>query len=153
MIIDGNFNSLNITGSFDMKNRSGAPVFRVERNKYMSSKIYISSPDKNIEYLGEVMHSKENDEFALYEDDAEILRIKQISSLGVPKFDISSPFGDFSAKYSIMKKTLFLYDGTEEVLTFNGTASNYTMNIDDNCNTFYVMSIAYGITTLLNIQD
>lgn len=153
MIIDGSFDSLNINGSFDMKDENGMQVFNVSRNKYMPNKIYIKSPSSDIEYLGEVIHSLNNEEFALYEEDSEILRIKQTTALGIPKFNITSPFGDFTTKFSLRKRTLVLLDGGKEILTFIGTPQDYRMDIDDNCNTFYVMSIAYGITTLLNSEE
>ncbi len=152
MIIDGNFDTLNINGSFDMKDTTGVPVFNVSRNQYMSGKIFLSSPSTGSEYLGEINHSKNYDEFIMYEDDAEILRIKQTSALGIPKYDVTSPFGDFSTKFSLIKKSLIITDGTKEVLSFTGNPTNYTLDIDDNCNIFYVMCIAYGITTLLNIE-
>ena len=150
MIIDGSFETFNINGSFDMKSKNGDAVFNVSRNKYMNDKIYIKSPVCNIEYLGEVVHRVNTEEFVMFEEDAEVLRIKKASALGIPKFDIISPFGDFSTKVSIIKRSLSLLDGNKEVLTFSGTSSQYQLNIDDNCNTFYVMCIAYGITALLN---
>jgi len=153
MIIDGSFDTLNINGSFDMKDENGVKVFNVSRNKYMNDKFFLSNPSGNIEYLGEIVHNVNNEEFVLYEEDSEILRIKQTSALGIPKFDITSPFGDFSAKFSLIKRSLKLSDGATEVLSFEGSPSDYTLNIDDNCNTFYVMSIAYGISALLNIES
>ena len=152
MVIDGNFDSLNINGSFDMKDENGVEVFNVSRNMYMRDKVFISSPSSKIEYLGEIVQNLNNEEFVLYEEDAEILRIKHTSALGVPKFNISSPFGDFTTKFSLRKRSLILSDGGKEVLTFSGNPSDYKLDIDDNCNTFYVMTIAYGITALLNLD-
>ena len=152
MIIDGSFDTLNINGSFDMQDTDGVPVFNVSRNQYMSGKIFLSSPSEGTEYLGEVIHSKTTDEFVVYEDDAEILKITQTSPLGIPKYDIMSPFGDFKIKFSLIKKNLVITDGTKEVLSFTGNPTNYKLDIDDNCNIFYVMCIAYGVTTLLNIE-
>ncbi|MEX1377887.1 MAG: hypothetical protein AB1Z23_10530 [Eubacteriales bacterium] len=152
MIIDGNLETLNINGSFDMKNENGEEVFNVSRNKYMNDKMYIKSPVCNIEYLGEIIHTMKSEEFVLFEEDSEVLRIKKTSSIGVPKFEIISPFGDFSTKIALIKRSLSLLDGNKEVLSFAGTPSQYQLNIDDNCNTFYVMCIAYGITALLNLE-
>ena len=152
MVIDGSFDSLNINGSFDMKDENGIEVFNVSRNKYMNDKVFMTSPSKGIEYLGEIVQNINNEEFIVYEDDAEILRIKLTSAIGIPKFKITSLFGDFSTKYSIRKRSLSLLDGTNEVLSFSGNLTDYKMTIDDNCNTFYVMSIAYGITALLNTE-
>jgi len=153
MIIDGNLETFNINGSFDMKDENGVAVFNVSRNKYMPDKVFITSPSTKIEYLGEIVHSINKEEFVVYEDDSEILRIKHTSALGIPKIDISSPFGNFTAKIAMRKRNLILSDGVKEVLTFSGTPSNYQLNIDDNCNTFYVMTVAYGITSLLNIDN
>lgn len=152
MIIDGNLETLNINGSFDMKDENGVQVFNVSRNKFMPDKVFISSPSTKTEYLGEIMHSINSEEFIVYEDDSEILHIKHTSALGIPKIEITSPFGDFTTKIAIRKRTLTLLDGGKEVLSFLGTMSDYRMDIDDNCNTFYIMTIAYGITSLLNID-
>lgn len=152
MIIDGKLETLNINGSFDMKDENGVPVFNASRNKFMQDKVFITSPSNGTEYLGEIVHSINKEEFVVYEDDAEILRIKHTSALGIPKIEISSPFGDFTTKLALRKKNLVLLDGKKEVLSFSGSASDYKLDIDDNCNTFYVMTIAYGITSLLNIQ-
>lgn len=153
MIIDGNLETLNINGSFDMKDSNGVPFFSVSRNKFMPDKVFITSPSTNTEYLGEIVHNINKEEFVVYEDDAEILRIKHTNALGIPKIDISSPFGDFTTKLAIRKRSLVLLDGQKEVLAFSGTPSDYKLNIDDNCNTFYVMTVAYGITSLLNIEN
>lgn len=152
MVIDGNFDSLSINDSFDMKDENGMQVLNVSRNKYIPDKVYIKSPSSDIKYLGEITHSQNSDEFALYKDDSEILRIKQTTALSIPKFDIISPFGDFTTKFSFRKRNLLLLDGGKEILTFIGNPPDYKIDIDDNCNTFYVMSIAYGITTLLPLK-
>jgi|GEM_PF-4017711 len=152
MIIDGSFDTLNINGSFDMKDESGVAVFNVSRSKYMNDKVYITSPSSNIEYLGEVVNNLNYEEFVLYEEDSEILRIKQTNALGVPKFDILSPYGEFTTKFSLRKRSLLLMDGAKQILSFSGTPNDYKLDIDDNCNTFYVMCIAYGITSLLNLE-
>jgi len=153
MIIDGNLASLNINGSFTMKNKSGEQIFNVKRNKYMPNKLFITNPANNIQYIGELLFNINNEEFVLYEESSEILRIQQITSLSVPKFNIASPFGNYSAKFSVRKQSFSLSDDQNEILTFSGNLSNCTFDIDDNCNIFYVMCVAYGLTMLLNTNN
>ena len=149
MVIEGSFESLKNNDSFDMIDENGMKVLSVSRNSFLPDKLYIKNSNNGKEYIGQIIHSSNAEEFIFYEDTTQIFHISQKSGLGMPKFEITSQSGEFNTKFSIRKRNLILFDGEKEAATLIGSPPNYKIIIEDVHNTFDVLCIAYAMTILI----
>ncbi|MEX1376152.1 MAG: hypothetical protein AB1Z23_01650 [Eubacteriales bacterium] len=149
MIIEGSFEALKQNNSIDIVDDLSKTLLHVSYNNYLPNKLNFKDPNNNKEYAGEIHHHNHTDEYTFSEGSSKIFHITQSSGLRLPKFNISSVYGDFSTKVLITKRTLVIQNGELEIAKIIANPPNYKIVVENTEDDFMMMCIAFGIIVLI----
>lgn len=152
MIIEGSFDSLQVSDSFDLVDENGDKIVNIRCNKFLPDKLYILNPKNNKEYVGQVLHNPDSEEFVFYEESDQLFHVWQKSGLGMPKFEIKSSLSEFSTKFFLRKRNVTIFKGDKEIATLIGSPPNYKIVVDESDNDFIVLCMAFAITVLIPLK-
>lgn len=151
LFFTGKIEDLKIHDVFEMTSDCGVACFNVSRNKYLPNKIFIKNLINDLEYIGEVVHYKEYDKFILLATNScKVVSIRKMNGFGIPRFVINALNTNYIVNFSLKNMYLQVIENEQNILTFTGDMKNYILEIYDDCDCFLAMSLAYGITLLLN---
>lgn len=152
MVINGSFKTLDNKNAFEIRNINGTRILSIDRNEHLPNKVFIKNPNNGVVCTGTLVHRHNSDEFILLEEETKILHMKQSGGINLPKFDITSTFGNFTTKPIIRNKEIVLLDNDNIVARLKVNMPDYKIEIDDDCNIYYVMCILFSITMLLPMK-